>query len=127
MVRRVRVFVPIYFEPANLSSTGHGVRFHLEAARHLHAGGKMAFTVLGGAAELERNFVERVKAGLRYARSETPRALKEDPGDEKDCHAARQGSWKRIAAEMVVFIEPPGRFQNSGRGFLNLGDRRAAL
>jgi hypothetical protein len=113
MVRRVRVFIPTSFEPGNLSSTGHGVRFHLGAARHLHAGGKMAFTVLGGAAELERNFVERVKAGLRYARSETPRALKEDPGDEKDCplRAKEVGSGSPLKWDSELFNASPGRFQ----------------
>jgi DNA invertase Pin-like site-specific DNA recombinase len=70
--------------------------------------GKMVFTVLGAAAELERSLiVERVKAGLRNAKAKgkrlgRPKAVL----DPQRISALRaQGfSWKRIAADLGVGV-----------------------
>jgi DNA invertase Pin-like site-specific DNA recombinase len=92
--------------------------------------GKMVFTVLGAVAELERSLiVERVRAGLRNARAKgkklgRPRAVVDA---SRVATLRLQGlGWKKISREMGI-----GRryslsarctgFQNSGKGFLNLG------
>jgi DNA invertase Pin-like site-specific DNA recombinase len=70
--------------------------------------GKMVFTVLAAVAELERSLiVERVKAGLRNARSKgktlgRPKRVV-DLGSIKALRAQGVG-WKRIAAEMGVGV-----------------------
>jgi DNA invertase Pin-like site-specific DNA recombinase len=68
--------------------------------------GKMVFTVLGAVAELERSLiVERVKAGLRNARSKgrhlgRPRAIVDT---QKIASLRGQGhSWRQIARQMGV-------------------------
>jgi DNA invertase Pin-like site-specific DNA recombinase len=70
--------------------------------------GKMVFTVLGAVAELERNLiVERVRAGLRHARSKGKRL-----GRPKKCIDATQvrsmraagESWRVIAKQLGVSV-----------------------
>jgi hypothetical protein len=53
--------------------------------------GKMVFTVLGAVAELERNLiVERVRAGLRHARSKGKRLGRpRKPVDAREIHSLR--------------------------------------
>jgi Resolvase, N terminal domain len=89
---------------------------------------KMVFTVLGAVAELERGLiVERVKAGLRNARSKGKRLGR----PKKILDAKRVATlrakgigWKRIAAEPgswggIPLSRRSGGFLNSRTGFLN--------
>jgi DNA invertase Pin-like site-specific DNA recombinase len=70
--------------------------------------GKMVFTVLGAVAELERNLiVERVRAGLRHARSKgkhlgRPRKAI-DPGGVR-LMRAKGLSWRTIARQLGVSV-----------------------
>jgi DNA invertase Pin-like site-specific DNA recombinase len=70
--------------------------------------GKMIFTVLGAVAELERNLiVERVRAGLRYARSKGKRLgrpTKSIDAAQVRTLRAEGASWRTIARMMRVSV-----------------------
>lgn len=70
--------------------------------------GKMVFTVLGAVAELERNLiVERVRAGLRHARSkgkELGRPKKSVDSDEVRSLRAKGLSWRGIARKLGLSV-----------------------
>src|SRR5260221_11453782 len=89
-----------------------------------------SFTVLCAVAELERSLiVERVKAGLRNARTKGKRLGRPRKILDTKRIAARRAQgvgWERIAAEMGVGVgtilsRHPGGFQNSGKAFWNRG------
>jgi DNA invertase Pin-like site-specific DNA recombinase len=70
--------------------------------------GKMVFTVLGAVAELERNLiVERVRAGLRYARAKGKRLGRPrksiDAAQIKSMRASG-ASWRVIARNLGVSV-----------------------
>jgi DNA invertase Pin-like site-specific DNA recombinase len=70
--------------------------------------GKMVFTVLGAVAELERNLiVERVRAGLRHARTKGKRLgrpKKSVDVAEVISMRARGESWRKISRKMGVSV-----------------------
>jgi len=70
--------------------------------------GKMVFTVLGAVAELERNLIiERVRAGLRHARSKgkTLGRPKKDVDVERIASLRASGhSWRTVAAMMGLSV-----------------------
>jgi DNA invertase Pin-like site-specific DNA recombinase len=70
--------------------------------------GKMVFTILGAVAELERGLiVERVKAGLRNARSKGKRLGRPPKTLDRAKIAALRAQglgWKRIAVELGVGV-----------------------
>jgi len=70
--------------------------------------GKMVFTVLGAVAELERNLiVERVRAGLRHARSKGKQLGRpRKPVDAHEIHSLRNAgiSWRAIARKLGVSV-----------------------
>jgi|SRR6516164_9373566 DNA invertase Pin-like site-specific DNA recombinase len=70
--------------------------------------GKMIFTVLGAVAELERNLiVERVRAGLRHARSKGKQLGRPRKAiDASQIRSLRDAgiSWRAIARELGVSV-----------------------
>jgi len=70
--------------------------------------GKMVFTVLGAVAELERNLiVERVRAGLRHARSKGKRLGRpRKPVDASEILSLRRAgiSWRVIARKLGLSV-----------------------
>lgn len=70
--------------------------------------GKMVFTVLGAVAELERNLIaERVRAGLRHARSkgkQLGRPRKSIDATAVKAMRASGASWRAIALNMGVSV-----------------------
>ena len=70
--------------------------------------GKMVFTVLGAVAELERNLiVERVRAGIRHARSKGKQLGRpRKPVDAGEIHSLRGAgmSWRVIARKFGVSV-----------------------
>lgn len=70
--------------------------------------GKMVFTVLGAVAELERNLiVERVRAGLRHARSKGKRLgrpRKAVDAAEVISMRAKGESWRAISHKLGVSV-----------------------
>src|SRR5262249_31627293 len=80
--------------------------------------GRMVFTVLGAVAELERNLiVERVRAGLRHARSKGKRLGRPKKVVERDVILAMRGS--NVPRVMATLTAPtgPGFCRRSGPRF----------
>jgi DNA invertase Pin-like site-specific DNA recombinase len=81
--------------------------------------GKMIFTVLGAVAELERSLIsERIRAGLRHARSKGKRLGRPRVSIETVQIAALRAQglgWKRIAAKLGVGVGTVLRAAQNGR------------
>ncbi len=81
--------------------------------------GKMIFTVLGAVAELERSLIsERIRAGLRHARSKGKRLGRPRVSIEAVQIAALRAQglgWKRIAARLGVGVGTVLRAAQNGR------------